>query len=304
LNIQLQQIYSGHSDAVYALEKGLTDQIFFSGSADTFVGSWNVLTGTFEKPLIKTSAPIYSLLPDLPEQLIYVGCRGGLLYQVDISRRKAPRALEAHDKDVFCLAIDHLHQRLISGGGDGSLKVWTLPDLKLITAFKLSESNIRTLSISPSGKQLAVGSSDQSIRIFDLNSLHQTAFWVAHQPSVFTLTWLNEHVILSGGRDALLKQWTTGKDGLWTNELEIAAHNYTINHLQISPNGQYVATAGRDKAVKIWSADDLRLLKVLDRPKFEAAHTHSVNRVLWLDDHTLLSAGDDKRIISWHLRDI
>jgi WD40 repeat protein len=304
LNIQLQQIYAGHSDALYALEKGLTDQIFFSGSADTFVGSWNVLTGTFEKPLIKTSAPIYSLLPDLSEQLIYVGCRGGLMYQVDISRRKAPRALEAHGKDVFCLAIDHPHQRLISGGGDGYLKIWTLPELKLITAFKLCESNIRTLSISPSGQQLAVGSSDQSIRIFDLNSLHQTAFWMAHQPSVFTVAWLNDETILSGGRDALIKKWKLEKDGFGTNELEIPAHNYTINHLQLSPNGKYVASAGRDKAVKLWSTADFRLLKVLDRPKFEAAHTHSVNRVLWLDDHTLLSAGDDKRILSWRLMDV
>jgi len=301
LNIQLQQIYSGHSDAIYALEKGLTDQIFFSGSADTFVGSWNVLTGTFDKPLLKTSAPIYALLPDLPEQLIYVGCRGGLLYQVDISRRKAPKALEAHQGDVFCIAIDQDNQRLISGGGDGYLKIWTLPDLKLITAFKLSDSNIRTLNISPSGKQLAVGSSDQTIRIFDLGSLHQTDIWMAHQPSVFTLAWLNEYTLLSGGRDAMLKQWRQHTSGTWTLEHEIPAHNYTINHLQLSPNGQLIATAGRDKAVKIWSAIDLRLLKVLDRPKFDAAHTHSVNRILWLDDHTLLTTGDDKRIISWRL---
>jgi hypothetical protein len=42
---------------------------------------------------------------------------------------------------------------------------------------------------------------------------------------------------------------------------------------------------------------------VLDLGKFEAAHTHSVNRVLWADEEQLLSAGDDKKILGWIIKD-
>ena len=40
----------------------------------------------------------------------------------------------------------------------------------------------------------------------------------------------------------------------------------------------------------------MELLKVIDRPKLDA-HSASVNRLLWLDDNTLVSAGDDRRIL-------
>jgi WD40 repeat protein len=301
MQAELQQIYTGHADALYALEKGMTDQYFFSGSADGFVGSWNILTGTFEKPLLKTSAPIYSLLPSHEDQCIYVGCRGGILYQVDISRRKSPRAIEAHAGDIFSLAIDRLNHRLLSAGGDGQLKVWQLPDLLLLTSLPLSNRNLRSISISPDGALLAIGSSDAHIRIMDLNKWKIIDSWEAHHPSVFSVIWTNHYDLLSGGRDAMLKKWTLQAEGNWAKQTEIKAHLYTINHLQLSPNGALLASAGRDKTVKIWNTQNLQLLKVIDRAKFDAAHTHSVNRILWLDNQMLLSTGDDKRILSWSI---
>ena len=303
LQIELQQIFSGHADAIYCLQKGLTDQVFFSGSGDSFVGSWNIITGTFEKPLIKTSGSIYSMEIDEASHTAYIGQRGGIFYAADISRHKAPKAIEAHQGDVFAIAIDFRHQRLITAGGDGLLRLWNLPDLQPLISFKLSDKSIRSLAIAPDGQQLAIGLSDHTIRIFHLNDLHQTAALQGHTSSVFTCVWKDQDTLLSGGRDAMLRRWKQHENGQWEATHSLAAHLFSINHLCLSPNGCLLATAGRDKAVKLWDAASLKLLKVLDRPKFEAAHTHSVNRLLWLDDHTLLSAGDDKRIIAWNIGD-
>lgn len=301
MQVFLQQIYTGHADALYALERGLTDQAFYSGSADTFVGSWNVLTGTFEKPIIKAGAPVYCLLPVAKEHLIYIGARGGYLYQADLSRRKAPRALEAHRADIFALALHPLQPHLISAGGDGLMNIWSRTDLQLLTSFKLSDANIRTLAVSPSGHLLAAGLSDHSIRIFDTENYRQLAILKGHTNSVFTLIWKNDSTLLSGGRDAMLRKWESKELHQWQETQALPAHMYTINHLLLSPDQKILASASRDKSVKIWDAETLQLLKVMDRPKYEAAHTHSVNRLLWLDHETLLSAGDDKRILSWQV---
>jgi WD40 repeat protein len=74
-----------------------------------------------------------------------------------------------------------------------------------------------------------------------------------------------------------------------------------VNHLSLSPNKKLLASASRDKTIKIWDAESLELLKVLDRTKYPTSHTHSVNRLLWLNDDTLISTGDDRKVICWKI---
>ena len=80
-------------------------------------------------------------------------------------------------------------------------------------------------------------------------------------------------------------QWVTG-------------HLMTINSLAIHPDGDFLATAGRDKTVKIWGTKDLLLHKVVEAVR-DRGHVNSVNTLAWLDDSTLITAGDDRRILEW-----
>src|SRR5690606_29932473 len=106
--------------------------------------------------------------------------------------------------------------------------------------------------------------------------------------------------IISGGRDAMLLIWKK-VDASWQHSGEIPAHLYTVKHLSLSPDGLLLASASRDKSFKICDAQTLKLLKVMYQKKMEASHSHSINRLLWLDDSTLLTTGDDKKIIAWRI---
>lgn len=302
LNVQLTQVFTGHADAVYALAKGLSPVHFYSGSGDTFVGSWNLATGTFEKPIAKTNAAIYAVAGDENSRFLFIGQRGGILYKADLQRLEPIRAIEAHKGDIYGIALDGSRNRVYSCGADGFLRVWALDTLALLAAFHLCNSNVRCVVLSPENKQFAVGSSDGSLRIFNANTFEQKHLITAHEPSVFTICWLNEEQIVSGGRDAMMKCWKL-KDNQWEIEHTIPAHMFTINHLALSPDKKLLASASRDKTIKIWDAESFKLLKVLDLGKYEAAHTHSVNRVLWANERQLVSAGDDKKILGWIIKD-
>jgi len=56
-----------------------------------------------------------------------------------------------------------------------------------------------------------------------------------------------------------------------------------------------------DKTLKIWDAENLKLLRVLDKTR-HAGHGHSVNQVLWLGKRELLlSCSDDRTISAWDI---
>ena len=54
-----------------------------------------------------------------------------------------------------------------------------------------------------------------------------------------------------------------------------------------------------DKSIKVWEAETLQLLKVIDRAR-HAGHGTSVNKLLWLaDGRALISASDDRTLSVW-----
>jgi WD40 repeat protein len=145
-----------------------------------------------------------------------------------------------------------------------------------------------------------VGYSDYCIRVFDLNSFQKKYEWIAHQNSVFTLAYSRDSkTLLSGSRDARIKTWDI--ENGYELKGEVAAHLYAINHLAISPDGNYFATASMDKSVKIWKAEELQLLKVVDKAR-HAGHGTSVNKILWINNEQLVSAGDDRVISNWMVK--
>jgi WD40 repeat protein len=103
--------------------------------------------------------------------------------------------------------------------------------------------------------------------------------------------------MISGGRDAYLKIWSMDNFSLLQS---IPAHNYAIYSISFSPDRKYFATASRDKTVKIWNADTFEVLVRLDKENFEG-HKNSVNKVLWMENNFLISAGDDRAIIIWEV---
>jgi WD40 repeat protein len=98
--------------------------------------------------------------------------------------------------------------------------------------------------------------------------------------------------MISGGRDATLRLWKNTQE----SEGSIAAHLLHIHAIELQPSENWIATASMDKTVKIWDANSMELLKVLEKDKL-SFHTSSVNALLWLGENRILSAGDDRCVV-------
>lgn len=286
---------SGHRGAVYALvkEPGAT---FLSAGSDGTVVRWREGSADEGIAVAQLPRPVFSMVQYC--DALVAGLDDGSLHVLDTAAGSEERHLTLHSKGVFAFAWDSGRTRLLSVGGEGSLAVWRWPGMELVRQIPLSDAKLRSTAISPNGHWLAISASDGRVHVLDTADFNELITLDAHTGGAYGSAFHpTKPVLLTGGRDGKLCAWKM--EGHWTKVFEVPAHQGSIYSTVFSADGSRLATASRDKTIKIWDAASLAPLMKLDRSN--GGHTHSVNALAWLDDRSLVSAGDDKRVLQWSL---
>jgi WD40 repeat protein len=288
--------FSGHRGSIFSLCKGLEPHTFFSGADDGFVVEWNLETKADGKLIVQVNRPVYSMLLDTQREWLLCGTAAGNLHVIDLVAGKEIRNIEAHVSGIF--DIQQIGDFVITAGGDGAVRIWDLT-LTLKHTIQASDKSARVLALHPSNNQFAVGYSDHFIRIFDATTFECLHEWKAHTNSVFALAYSTDGTHLySGGRDVMLKSWNLTNTS--NPQLDVPAHTLHINAIAFSPNGKLFATVSMDKTLKIWDSQTEQLLKVIDKTRNEG-HVTSINKVLWVNNHELITCSDDRTVMVWKI---
>lgn len=302
-DVKVEPLYhiSGHKACIYALSGPVGPFRFVSGGGDAAVAGWAVDHPDQGTMIARTTGQVFALASDTDEAVVWAGTMQGMLHRLPVGNSGPDRHIQAHQGGIF--AILPFGKMLLTGGEDGHLRIWDAESGRLDWTLELAAKSIRSIDYSAARNELAIGSSDHNIYLLDAKDFtirHRIEH--AHDNSVFTVRYQpdNPTLLLSGGRDARLKQWLLdGQPGCQQN---LPAHMYTINSIAVQPAGRYVATGSRDKTIRIWEAGSLSLLKALERVR-DNGHAHSVNALRWLDDRQLVSASDDRQLIIWEIAD-
>ncbi len=295
LQVKKLQALTGHTDSIYTLERAHAANLFFSGAGDGMVVLWDLSRPHEGELIARLNNSIYALHL-LPNNLLVAGHNYDGIHLLDWQQKKEVASLRLTNAAIF--DIKSVGSDLWIAEGDGGVTVVDLSSLTIKTKIHASEKNARVIAVNPAGGEVAVGYSDNFIRIFDTQHYKLKNAWEAHTNSVFTLAFLPSGQLLSGSRDARLKLW---KQGDWNLETEVVAHLFAINDIALHSSKPYFATASMDKSIKIWDANTLQLLKVIDKAR-HAGHGTSVNK-LWWSGHRqqLVSASDDRSISVWEI---
>jgi WD40 repeat protein len=118
---------------------------------------------------------------------------------------------------------------------------------------KLShDDRVMTVAWSPNGKDLATGSADHVVRIWDTRTGSLLRALYGHSAPVVSLAWSRDgRWLASGSGDNTARVWNVS-----TGELihTIEAHTDTVTALAWSPDGR-LATGSEDGLAKIWVLD-------------------------------------------------
>ena len=160
---------------------------------------------------------------------------------------------------------------------------------------------VSSVAFSPNAKMLASGSSDKTVRIWDLNTgllLHaltddtEAVNTIAFEP--------NGKRLVSGGRDGIIaiRDIDTGQRMVRSLRPEMS-YNFgqslpAVLSLAISPDGTRIAAGNADTTVKIWNADSGGLIRVLN------GHSDAVTSVAYSPDgKTVISGSADGTVRTW-----
>jgi WD repeat-containing protein 61 len=298
MHLQLQHRFTGHQGSIYALVKGQDEGVFYTGAGDKIVAQWDLHHLGDGILIAKATDSIYCMHFLSEQNRLLIGQGSGGVHVVHLTENREERLLKLHDQAVFGLLSSSMHKLIFTLGGDGILCVLNDQSFEVIQRIRLSEKKLRTIVINKNQDRIYVGCGDGSIVELSLPSFQINHRFQAHglDFSVNALSFSpDESKLLSGSRDAHLNIFQLHNYELISS---IPAHNYAIYDIVFDPSGNYFATASRDKSVKIWDYNSLSVLKRLEGNDGKG-HINSVNKLLWLADGTLLSAGDDRAVQSW-----
>lgn len=292
-------LFQGHSDCIYALEPGPNPGDFFSSGADGQVVLWNVRKPDQGKLIAKTQGTVYSLCYLKEKNKLFISVNKDGIHLVDLESGREEWMHPTPGQSWF--RMRHWDGKVFISGSQGQLLSIQLSAFE-IQNIKIGNSDLRAVSIQTGGKRIAIGNSNGDIQIFNSDFDWQYSEKLAHEKTVFGLNFYpNTNRLISVGRDAKMSLWEISAQNVLNKIISIPAHIFGIHDVVVHPKKPLIATASMDKTIKIWDAETLKLLRVLDKSR-HAGHGHSINQLLWLEEQELLlSCSDDRTISAWNI---
>jgi len=163
-----------------------------------------------------------------------------------------------------------------------------------LRSFEGHKKYVNDIAIAPSGKRFVSASSDNTLKLWDINSGTCLRTFVGHKDSIYAVAiTFDRKYVVSGSDDKTLKLWdiNTGKC-LRTFE----EHKGWVNCVVITADGKYIVSGSNDKTLKLWDINTGKCLRTFE------GHGDWIRGVdVTSDGKYVVSGSNDKTIKLWDL---
>ncbi|RZF37372.1 hypothetical protein LSTR_LSTR009723 [Laodelphax striatellus] len=256
INIQTskkQLLLTCHTSAVYDLVFPRDySQVFATASKDD-IRVWNIETS---RELLRISVPNFtcsgivfsydgkSIITSWNDGTIkaFTPQTGTLIYTI----------LNAHNKGVSAVAITSDGKKIVSGGGEGQVRVWEIKPNKqsLLAVLKEHKGPVSSIDINRNDKEVVTASSDGTCIIWDLERYARTAILFSSTLFMCVRYHPTGCQVVTCGTNRQIGYWEV-YDGSLIREIEGSASS-ALNTLDLTDDGNYFATGGTDQILKVW----------------------------------------------------
>jgi len=199
-----------------------------------------------------------------------------------------------YESGVECVSYSKDGLQMAIGLYNGSVQLYKKEEEvhKHIATLNGHTDRITSITYSPDGKQLASGSCDNTIGIWDTRTLQLITQLKGHMHWITSVMYSPDgKKLASGSCDNTIGIWDTANLKLIT---QLKGHTARVLSVTYSPDGKQLASGSSDNTVGIWNTEIFELITQLKW------HTAGVNSVTYSPDGKQLASGsDDKTVGIW-----
>ena len=234
---------------------------------------------------IPLTAEVYSML-SINDDKIVLGVKNELLLYEGESKEISVISKEIKNR-ITCI-IKLLNGNVVTGGQDKTIKIWDIDKKELLYTLTGHTSIIWDLHELEDNRLMSV-SDDNTAKIWDLNTKKYEEFCKSdrHISSIALLK--NNKVILASGRYIFLYDLKTKEQ-----ESFLDIRVWALKELS---NGD--VACGGIGVLYIISVTD----KIFVKTKFPRGHNKTINFIIELENHKIVTASDETDLILWDPND-
>jgi WD40 repeat protein len=239
--------------SLFAFTNGKT--VYFVKQSDgSSLGNCDICRASAENGDAVSRALCFS--PD--SRFLAVASAGNSTVIVDVASRRTVISLEKHRNIVSTIAFFRTSGRFLTGGFDGKLCVWSLPEFRLIQTLQHGperltgqEEMIAAVAIAPDDRYVVVGFMNGTVGLYDPTFSQPMSSFQAHGAFLFNVAISNDDILATGSHDKTAKLWSVR--GIPTCRRVLAGHTDCVLTLAFSPRDPLVFTGSKDEMIRCWN---------------------------------------------------
>src|SRR5690554_2375279 len=197
LKTQVNKLHTltGHNHSIYALAEGSDPRFFYTGAGDGMVVEWDLDQPKDGRLVAKLPHSVYGLAVDKERGLLFIGHNFEGVHVIDLRTREEVWSLKITDQSIFDLQV--YQDKLLVGTAGGVIVVLDIEERSIVKHIKISNASVRIFSVDHKRRHLAVGSSDHSVVILNLDDWKPVSKLIGHTNSVFALSYSPDGTVLA-----------------------------------------------------------------------------------------------------------
>lgn len=242
-------VLAGHGKRIRALAFTSTGRILVSGAEDGNMHVWDTDRRTHQRQLSTVGTPVWSVSVGCGDAVVAAAGEDEFvrLYSLDDGQLLDEKAL--HHDWVRSVAFAPNSPTLVSGSGDGTVRVWQIADNRLrpLRRIDIGEDRIRAVALTDHAEMVVAAGEEATLRAFTVDG---PATQIAMPPGVDWVRTiaLTREGVAAGCEDGGLRLWQPSRA---SQPIMLAEGANTVWSASFAQGGQLVALGYGDGEIRL-----------------------------------------------------